>query len=65
MQRIWLKAATWLVAEIVLNLIGIDDLADYSEFLFELKVALGNQHPQATLVLSVNTPPEANVAALL
>ena len=36
MQRICLKAATWLVAEIVLNLMGMDDLADYSEFVFEL-----------------------------
>lgn len=29
------KAAFWLVAEIALNCIGLDDLADYSEFVFE------------------------------
>ena len=57
MQRIWLKTATWLVAEIVLTLMGIDDLADYSEFVFELEVALGSQHPQSTLVSSANPPP--------
>lgn len=56
MQRIWLKAATWLIAEIVLSLMGMDDLADYSEFIFELETALGNPHPQSTLVISVNTP---------
>ncbi len=57
MQRIWLKTATWLVAEIVLSLMGMDDLADYSEFVFELEVALGSHHPQSTLVISVNPPP--------
>lgn len=39
MQPSWkksvLKVTVWIAAEIVLNLIGIDDLADYSEFIFE------------------------------
>jgi hypothetical protein len=25
----------WVAIEIILNIVGIDDLADYSEFLFE------------------------------
>jgi hypothetical protein len=29
------KILTWLVAEIVLNAVGLDTLADYSEFVFE------------------------------
>ena len=29
------KITVWLAAEILLNLMGIDDLADYSEFVFE------------------------------
>jgi hypothetical protein len=29
------KFVLWLVVEIILTLTGIDDLADYSEFLFE------------------------------
>ncbi len=29
------KTMIWLVAEILLNCLGIDDLADYSEFVFE------------------------------
>ena len=28
----------WLTAEIVLSMLGIDDLADYSEFIFEKDV---------------------------
>lgn len=30
-----IKAMVWVVAEILLNFIGLDDLADYSEFIFE------------------------------
>ena len=29
------KSIFWLFAEIFLNVIGVDDLADYSEFVFE------------------------------
>ena len=41
MRGLWLKMIAkltfWLVAEIVLNFMGIDDLADYSEFVFDKK----------------------------
>ncbi|MGK7944738.1 MAG: hypothetical protein AB4058_09740 [Microcystaceae cyanobacterium] len=30
-----IRISIWLVAEILLNFLGIDDLADYSEFVFE------------------------------
>ena len=33
--RIVTKAVFWLTTEITLNCIGLDDLADYSEFVFE------------------------------
>ena len=65
MQKICLKVATWLVAEIVLNLIGMDDLADYSEYLFDFEVSLGNQHPHATLMIPVNTPHNSDMAVIL
>ena len=29
------KVVIWLLAEILFNFVGIDDLADYSEFVFE------------------------------
>ncbi len=39
MKRQWQKGlartAVWLAAEILLNFLGLDDLADYSEFVFE------------------------------
>ncbi len=34
-KKLLARTAIWLVAEISLNLLGLDDLADYSEFLYE------------------------------
>jgi hypothetical protein len=34
-QRTFKQLTFWVVAEIVLNLAGLDNLADYSEFVFE------------------------------
>ena len=37
------RASVWLTVEISLNLLGLDNLADYSEFVFERnQVALTN-----------------------
>ena len=33
-HELLLKLTIWLVVEIVLNLMGLDDMADYSEFVF-------------------------------
>ena len=42
MKGLWLKIIAklmfWLLAEIVLNSTGVDDLADYSEFVFDKKL---------------------------
>ena len=39
MNRPWksilLRTTVWLAAEVMLGIIGLDDLADYSEYLFE------------------------------
>ncbi len=32
-QKLFLKTSVWLTAEILLNVIGLDNLADYSEFM--------------------------------
>jgi hypothetical protein len=34
-QKIWTRILMWLMAEILLNWVGFDNLADYSEFIFE------------------------------
>lgn len=39
-KRLLPRLLFWLAAEILLNYAGIDDLADYSEFLFEKPIAV-------------------------
>ncbi len=39
-KKLLVRATLWLAFEIWLNLIGLDDVADYSEFLFERHVIL-------------------------
>ena len=34
-HQLLVKALTWFIAEIVLSYVGLDDLADYSEYLKE------------------------------
>jgi hypothetical protein len=37
-KKVFVKTAIWLATELVLNLVGLDNLADYSEFLYEQEV---------------------------
>ncbi|HAA28650.1 MAG TPA: hypothetical protein DCE56_14390 [Cyanobacteria bacterium UBA8553] len=50
-KKIWIKATFWLVIEIILNLLGLDNLADYSEFIFEKEIAFATRPPQMTFVV--------------
>ncbi|MGD1700529.1 hypothetical protein [Dapis sp. BLCC M229] len=34
-KKLLVQTIFWLVVEIVLNFLGLDNLADYSEFIFE------------------------------
>ena len=34
-RKLIIRGSLWLTLEIVLNCIGIDDMADYSEYIFE------------------------------
>jgi hypothetical protein len=37
-KRLLLKSSVWLSAELVLNVVGLDNIADYSEFLLKSQV---------------------------
>lgn len=39
-QRAVLKASFWLTTEVLLTLMGLDNLADYSEFVFQDRSSL-------------------------
>ena len=34
-RKVIIRLSIWLIAEIVLTCLGIDDLADYSEYLYQ------------------------------
>ncbi len=50
-KSILLRTTVWLAAEVMLGVIGLDDLADYSEYLFE-----GRHTNVAERMVSFHTP---------
>ncbi|MBE9046217.1 hypothetical protein IQ255_17695 [Pleurocapsales cyanobacterium LEGE 10410] len=40
------RILVWLAAEVILNCVGLDDLADYSEFVFERNIIALNYSSQ-------------------
>ncbi len=55
-KRLWVKATIWLVTEIILNTLGLDNLADYSEFLFEKELAIAMHQPHMAVVVPSRRP---------
>jgi len=39
-QKVFLRALIWLTAEVLLGFMGLDNLADYSEFVFESRTLI-------------------------
>jgi preprotein translocase subunit SecG len=50
-KTVLVKITIWLVAEFMLNLLGLDSLADYSEFLYKHEMAIANHLQQSAIVL--------------
>lgn len=48
-QQLIIKIFFWLLVEIIFTSIGIDDLADYSEFLLMPKVTLSYKNSLAAI----------------
>ncbi|MDJ0577742.1 MAG: hypothetical protein QNJ65_21605 [Xenococcaceae cyanobacterium MO_234.B1] len=51
-KKLWGKIIFWLGAEIVLTLIGLDDLADYSEFIGQQKEVASIEQAYPTLTVN-------------
>jgi len=49
-KKVCIKVTTWLAAEIILNLLGLDNLADYSEFVFDKEVLITKRNQKMTVV---------------
>jgi hypothetical protein len=56
-QKTFQQLMFWLVAEIILNLSGLDNLADYSEFVFEPESFLSHAW---SAEIAVVVPPKAH-----
>lgn len=50
-KKVLVKTIFWLAVEFTLNLLGLDSLADYSEFIYEQEVvALSHLHQPAIVM---------------
>lgn len=52
-KKMVVKITVWVVAEIILNLIGLDNLANYTEFVYEQDMVILTDLYQIVIV----TPP--------
>jgi hypothetical protein len=50
-KKLVFTTTLWLVTEIILNFLGLDNLADYSEFLFGRNVNPGQSLNSALIIL--------------
>jgi hypothetical protein len=50
-KRLLLKITVWLVIEIILNILGLDNLADYSEFVYEQEVLAASHGASVAIVM--------------
>lgn len=60
----WVKVTIWLAIEIILNLLGLDNLADYSEFIFEQEMAIATTQPQMIALVPPHYPAERHITSL-
>ena len=59
-KKLLAKASVWLTAEILFNFLGLDNLADYSEFIFERDLTYRGQAKTMIRGLEVVTPIDKN-----
>lgn len=55
-QKLFQRVGFWLAAEILLNLLGLDNLADYSEFIFDQDWELDQKNHRTVKISAF--PPE-------
>jgi hypothetical protein len=61
-QKACFKVTTWILSEIVLNMLGLDDLADYSEFIFDPEVIISQYH--SVILVAPPHPPQVEQDSL-
>lgn len=53
-EKVWLKATVWLASEIILNFLGLDHFADYSEFIWDQEVIVVTRQQTTTAVIPLH-----------
>lgn len=54
-KTVLLKLIVWIAAEVVLNLLGLDSLADYSEFLHDQEAISLSHLYQPAIIMPART----------
>lgn len=62
-KQLLIKTAAWFIAEVVLNLAGLDNLADYSEFVFDQNLETIGAHPTIITTLVFDRSATASLFA--
>ncbi len=53
-RKLFVETSAWATAEVMLNLVGLDNLADYSEFVFQNKAMLDATEAFSNLITLVS-----------
>lgn len=53
-RKLFVETSAWVTAEVMLNVVGLDNLADYSEFVFQSKAMLGVTEAFSNLITLVS-----------
>lgn len=61
-KKVCFKVTTWILSEIVLNILGLDNLADYSEYIFDQEVIISLHH--CVILVAPPHPPEVQQDSL-
>ncbi|MBE9166314.1 hypothetical protein IQ238_01780 [Pleurocapsales cyanobacterium LEGE 06147] len=54
-KKTLIEITVWVIAEILLNLLGLDNLADYSEFIFKYEVTTINHILEPTIATTAKS----------
>jgi hypothetical protein len=53
-RKLFVETSAWVTAEVMLNVVGLDNLADYSEFVFQSKAMLDATEAFSNLITLVS-----------
>ncbi len=52
-RKLFVETSAWVTTEVMLNIVGLDNLADYSEYVFQSKALLDASEAFSNLITLV------------